>query len=116
MSDVDLSQAAPAVRREVLERRTERPRTEKTLSESAAVFFMKVEALQGERDTATRQLAEANARIEQFESTVTALRSEIETLKIKYDQERDKRIRLQECLGTFQRALDQVKDVEDEEV
>ena len=77
------------------------PEKSNDIAGAGLVFFEQVKALQGDRDRMANELNAANARIEQFQSTVTDLKSRLETSDIllgqareTIDQERAERIRL----------------------
>lgn len=85
----DISALAYAPRRQ----RLDRPKSEilpatpsaaesKPLSANAARIAMQIEEIQQERDTAVRREQESAARLEQFQSRVTKLESDLETSKL----------------------------------
>lgn len=81
------------------------------IQENAMRFSIGVQNLQKERDDYKDKLTSANARIEQFEASVTRLESEIVTLRLERDKEQQGRIRLSAILeqlgGLIADGLDQ---------
>lgn len=122
MNAVDFTETATAVREDALTRRRRHDRPaqaevlppapkledqpDRQLTRNFAVIAHQIEDVLAERDSAKRELAEAKARIEQFQSRVTELTSQLETARVTLEDEQRKRIELQAAWRIVRQGMD----------